>query len=78
MNAQPMNAPLKPEHTADPADLARALPILGNGQCPHCRKAMLREFVLLTRVIVLGAAHSTAKCSQCKAWVRVPVVRSVA
>lgn len=73
-----MNAQLKPEHTADPADLARASWIHPNGQCPHCRKAMLREFVLLTRVIVIGAVHSTAKCSQCKAWVKVPVRRGSA
>lgn len=70
-----MNAALKPEHAADPADLARAAWLLPNGQCPHCRKAMLREFVLLTRVVVLGANHSTAKCSQCKAWVKVQVVK---
>lgn len=71
-----MNAQMKPEHTANPADLARASWILPGGQCPQCRKAMLRESVLLTRVVVLGREHSTAKCSQCKAWVKVPVQRS--
>ncbi len=61
---------------ANPVDLARAPWILPGGHCPQCRKAMLREFVLLTRVVVLGAKHSTAKCSQCKAWVKVPVART--
>lgn len=63
---------------ANPADLARALWLRTDGSCPHCRKAMLREFVLLTRVVVIGAEHSTAKCSQCKAWVKVPVRRGPA
>lgn len=73
-----MNAQIRPEHTADPADLERAQRLLPNGQCPHCRKAMLREFVLIARVVVLGTHDSAAKCSQCKAWVRVPVVRGTA
>jgi hypothetical protein len=71
-----MNAAMKPDHAADPADLERAPWLLPSGQCPKCHKAMLREFVLLTRVVVLGSQHSTAKCSQCKAWIKVPVART--
>ncbi len=73
-----MNAQLKADNAVNPADLARALWLRPDGQCPHCRKAMLRDFVLLTRVIVIGTAHSTSKCSQCKAWVKVPLVRGSA
>lgn len=66
-----MNAP-------DAAELARAPGVRPGGECPRCGKPMLRNGVLLARVVVLGCAHSTAKCGQCKAWVRVPVMISAA
>lgn len=73
-----MNATVKPENQANPDDLARAAWLRDDGGCPCCRKAMLRDgFALLTRVVVIGNDHSTAKCSQCKAWVKVPLVRWV-
>jgi hypothetical protein len=61
--------------TDAPQDLSGAQWLTASGHCPGCGKAMLREFALITRVVVLGRQHSTAKCSQCKAWVKVPVVR---
>lgn len=72
-----MSTPQRTDHV-NLAELDRALWVRPDGGCPHCRKTMLRDFVLLSRVVAIGTRHSTAKCSQCKAWVKVPVQRGTA
>mgnify|MGYP001157896536 CR=1 FL=1 len=69
-----MNAPVKPDHVMTAADLARAQWVQPDGRCPRCDKPLLKDNILLTRVVSLGHQHSTAKCTQCKTLVRIPVV----
>jgi RNase P subunit RPR2 len=57
-----------------PADMAKAQWVQPDGRCPRCDKPLLKDNILLTRVVALGREHSTAKCTQCKALVRIPVV----
>ncbi len=69
-----MNQPVKADHVMSKADLANAQWVQPDGRCPRCDKPILKANILLTRVVSLGHTHSTAKCTQCKALVRIPVV----
>jgi len=42
--------------------------------CPRCDKRILDGNVLTSRVILIGANGSEAKCPRCKTMVKVPVI----